>query len=60
MANNTKRSTDRWLSSEKTTFNVTQRRTSRTPLIELSTKSSTDDELQNNEYVRKKKDSTNH
>jgi hypothetical protein len=57
MANNTKRSTDRWSSSEKTTFNVTQRRT---PLIELSTKSSTDDELQNNEYVRKKKNSTNH
>jgi len=46
---NTKRSIDRWSSLEKTMLNVTQSRNSRTPLMELTTKSPAKEKSENNE-----------
>lgn len=46
---NTKKSIDRWSSLEKTMLNITQPRNSQTPLMESTSKSSTNDKSQNNE-----------
>jgi hypothetical protein len=46
---NARRGIDRWSSSEKAMLNLTESRISRTPLMELSTKSSIDDKSQNDE-----------